>query len=343
VVALAGAGTASAARAAAWTSEAAPREAAYGFGGGLAAAVCTRGRPAALARAVRSLIAQSEPLAEILIIDQAQPGEPSAALIAAELGSYVAAVRYVREMRPGPGAARNRALRMCRHPFLAFLDDDAIAHGAWSAQLRRTFDDPAVAACTGRVESRSDAGAAGSRIEVHGGSGRVVLPRDAAGRLNGRRMPLIAWAVSVASGCGLAVRVDAALAAGGFDEQLDDGDALRGAGDHDLLWRLLLAGRSVVSEPQAVAWREQRAGAAEASVAGRQRGVVAFLVKSLARAPRRHAPGVVVFLAWRLMEPGARLVRRAAGRDPLPARALLAMWLDCCRGLAACRIGASES
>jgi glycosyltransferase involved in cell wall biosynthesis len=298
--------------------------------GGLAAAVCTRGRPGVLARAVRSLIAQAEPLAEILIIDHAQPGEASAAAVVAELGAYVATVRYLRESRPGLDAARNRALRACRHPFLAFLDDDAVANGSWSAQLRRAFHDPEVAACTGRVESRP--------VEANGGSARVVLPRDAAGR----RAPLIAWAVSVATGCSLAVRVDAALAAGGFDERLDGGEKVRGVGDHDLLWRLLLAGRSIVSEPAAVATRERRAANADAArIAGRERGLVAFLLKSLARAPRRHAPGVAVFLAWRLVQPGARLVRRAAGRDPLPARTLLAMWLDCCRGLAAYRIGTS--
>lgn len=298
--------------------------------GGLAAAVCTRGRPGVLARAVRSLIAQAEPLAEILIIDHAQPGEASAAAVVAELGAYVATVRYLREMHPGVDAARNRALRACRHPFLAFLDDDAVAHASWSTRLRRAFQDPEVAACTGRVEPRP--------VEANGGSARVVLPRDAAGQ----RAPLIAWAVSVASGCSLAVRVDAALAAGGFDERLDGGERRRGVGDHDLLWRLLLAGRSVVSEPGAVATRERRAADADAArIAGQERGLVAFLVKSLARSSWRHAPGVALFLAWRLVQPGARLVRRAAGRDPLPARTLLAMWLDCCRGLAAYRIRAS--
>jgi hypothetical protein len=53
----------------------------------------------------------------------------------------------------------------------------------------------------------------------------------------------------------------------------------------------------------------------------------------LATGKRRAA--VLAFLLWRLAKPGVRLVRRAAGRDPLPGRALLTLWWHCWRGLGA--------
>ena len=41
------------------------------------------------------------------------------------------------------------------------------------------------------------------------------------------------------------------------------------------------------------------------------------------------------YLTWRLVKPGVRLVRRAAGRDPLPAPVLARMWWNCWAGLVA--------
>jgi GT2 family glycosyltransferase len=235
--------------------------------------------------------------------------------------------------------ARNRALAAAAGDVVAFLDDDALADAGWAAALAAVFDaDSAVAVCTGRVEPLGD-GSEGERVfESNGGfsrgARRIRLP-DAAGQpLHGRPAPLIAWAVSVGSGCSYAVRRTAALALGGFDEALDLGAALPGGGDHDLLWRALMAGHAVVYEPAALARHEHRPEAARAhdQIVGHQRALLAFLTKHLLDG---GSGDLAAYVSWRLVKPGIRLVRRAAGRDPLPAPVLARMWWNCWAGLVA--------
>jgi hypothetical protein len=70
-------------------------------------------------------------------------------------------------------------------------------------------------------------------------------------------------------------------------------------------------------------------------IVGHQRALIALLTKSARRARGRVRLGILAFLGWRLLKPGLRLARRAAGRDPLPAPILLRMWRDCFSGLGA--------
>jgi GT2 family glycosyltransferase len=303
----------------------------------LSAAVCTRDRPRLLERALGSLLRQSVPPAEILVVDNAPSGGETRALIVSRFPS----VRYVAEPVPGLDFARNRALADARHEVLAFLDDDAVADVAWTGALLRVFEsEPRAAVCTGRVEPLG-LNTPGERLfEANGGFSRglerIVLPDHADRPLHGRQAPLIAWAISVGSGCSYAVRRDVALTLGGFDEALDLGLPLPGGGDHDLLWRALRAGHTVVYEPEALAWHEHRTEAAAAcdQIVGHQRAIVAFLAKHV-MADRVGRPTLAGYTGWRLAKPGVRLVRRALGRDPLPAPVLLRMWWNCWLGLVA--------
>jgi GT2 family glycosyltransferase len=248
---------------------------------------------------------------------------------------------YVREPRPGLDVARNAALAAAAGDVVAFLDDDAVAHPGWAGALRGAFLDPATCACTGRVEALSLDTEAQRLFEANGGFGRghrrIRLPDDAGRRLHGMPAPLIAWALSVGNGCSLAVRRSTVLELGGFDEALDRGTALPGGGDLDALWRILQAGGRVVYEPEALSWHEHRRSSAELSeqLAGHQLAVIAFLTKSVRRAPVGRRPVILAYLLWRLLKPGARLALRAVGRDPLPAPVLARMWGSCWRGLAA--------
>lgn len=301
----------------------------------LTAAICTHDRPHLLKRALSSLVAQQGALAEILVVDNAPSDGRTRTLVADAFPS----VRYLHEPSPGLDFSRNRALRAATGEVVAFLDDDAVADPGWSAALTAAFQAPGVGAVTGRVEALTLETEAQRLFEANGGFGRgsrrVHLPHDAGQPLHGRRAPLIAWAVSVGSGCSLAVRRDLALRLGGFDEALDLGEVLPGGGDHDILWRVLESGYEVVYEPGALARHEHRRepAAMAAQVAGHQRALVALVVKILARTRGRRRAPIAAFLAWRLLKPGHRLARRAMGRDPLPASLLLRMWGDCLRGL----------
>jgi glycosyltransferase involved in cell wall biosynthesis len=302
------------------------------------AAICTRDRPALLERAVRSLLEQTVAAAEVLVVDNAPSDERAARLLA----NAFPGVRYVLEPVPGLDFARNRALRAATSPVVAFLDDDAVADRAWVQALAAAFAEfPELGCCTGRVEALSLATDGQRAMEANGGYDRglvrIRLPADAQQPLRGHRAPLIAWAVSVGSGCNLAVRRELALELGGFDEALDLGAALPGGGDHDMLWRMLAAGKEVLYEPAARARHEHRRdlSAAYDQIIGHQRALVAFLTKAVAGARGGERLGAAAFLGWRLLKPGMRLLHRAAGRDSVPAAVLLRMWLACWAGLVA--------
>ena len=304
----------------------------------ITAAVCTRNRPGQLARALESLLAQYPAPAEVIVIDNA-PGDPAAAVLIAE---RFPGVRYLREPVPGLDFARNRALHAAVGDIVAFLDDDAVAGPGWCEALRLVFEgEPKVAVCTGQVEPLILESPGQLLFEVNGGFGRgnrrIRLPDDATRPLHGWPAPLIAWAVSVGSGCSYAVRRAVALELGGFDEALDLGAPLAGGGDHDLLWRALESGWLVEYQPAALAWHEHRRelAAVHSQIVGHQRALLAFLSKHVARAPLRSGLPLLAYLSWRLLKPGVRLVRRGFGRDPLPTAVLLRMWWNCWAGLSA--------
>ena len=290
-----------------------------------------------LERALRSLLAQSSPPAEILVVDNAPAGDATRRLVAAQFPG----ARYVCEPAPGLDVARNRALADASQPTVAFFDDDVVLDSGWTRALAEALTRHSNAgAVTGRVEALALETEGQRMFEANGGYGRgsarVALPRDARRRLHGLPAPLIAWAVSLGNGSSFAVRREAALEVGGFDEALDRPPRLPGGGDMDLLWRLLEAGYDVLYEPDALAMHEHRRDAAAAcdQIVGHQRAQSAWLAKAVLRSSGRRKVSVLLFLLWRLVKPGVRLVRRAAGRDPLPARVLLRMWRECWVGLA---------
>ena len=305
---------------------------------GVTAAVCTRNRTQALERALRSLVKQSTACAEILVVDNAPSDDATHRLVEQTFPE----VRYLLEPRPGLNFARNAALRAAGTEIVAFLDDDAVADRDWCRAWLEVFgDDLRVGLCNGRVEALELVSPAQRLFEANGGFARgdrlIRLPRDAARPLHGRRAPLIAWAVSVGSGCSCAVRRALALQLGGYDEALDLGAALPGGGDHDMLWRVLQEGFDVVYDPRVQARHEHRRDWRSAcdQIAGHQRGLVAFLVKSALQARGRQRLAVVAYLGWRLVKPGVRLLRRAVGRDPLPAGLLARLGWNSWAGLAA--------
>jgi glycosyltransferase involved in cell wall biosynthesis len=301
----------------------------------LTAALCTRDRPEELRRALASLAIQDTPPDEILVVENA----PRDGRVREMIERGFPGVRWVPEPVPGLDFARNRALAAATGDVVAFLDDDAVAGAGWAGALREPFADPQIGAVTGRVEALATDTPGQQLVEANGGYSRglrrIRLPEEAEGPLHGLRAPLIAWAVSVGSGCSLAVRRSLLLEIGGFDEALDLGAELPGGGDHDALWRVLEAGSSVLYEPAAFARHEHRRDLAAAGrqIVGHQRALVAFLVKSLRRSRGRRRFGVLSFLLWRLVKPFVRLVRRAAGRDPLPAPLLLRLLAGCWSGL----------
>ncbi len=97
----------------------------------------TRGRPASLERALRSVLAQTgiDPGSlELVVVDNDAGG--SAETVVARLRAEAPfPLHYVREPRPGVANARNAGLAKASGKLIAFIDDDEEAPPGWLAAL----------------------------------------------------------------------------------------------------------------------------------------------------------------------------------------------------------------
>lgn len=129
-----------------------------------------------LARAIDSVLEQTEPAYEIVVVDDASPDD-----VAGVAARYGERVRYLRrERNAGVSAARNFGAEQARGDWLAFLDADdwyyptrLAAHAAW---LR---EDPTLDFLTGDYEYRdADGRLLGTSLDRHE-AGRRLLARAA--------------------------------------------------------------------------------------------------------------------------------------------------------------------
>lgn len=176
-----------------------------------------------LRRAVESVLAQSMPPAEVLIVDDGSvDGAPEAID-----GLPVRVVRHERNL--GRGAARGRAMReLRRHAFVLCVDAIDVIPPDFTARALKWMADERVAAVCGRITQLS------ARNAVERWRGRHLFKQNHAG-------PVVRRA-ALSSG-GMLVRATSVAAAGGFDETRRQGE------DVELGDRLLGAGFEVVRDP----------------------------------------------------------------------------------------------
>lgn len=273
--------------------------------------VCTRDRPAELARCLRSLegLAASS---EVLVIDNAPRDDAARQVVAAT------PFRYVREERPGLDRARNRGIAEARHELIAFTDDDVEVAPDWTGALAAAFADPRVAGVTGRVLPAAQETPAQRLFQRYGnGMDKGDRPRLFDGAA--LRPAEILRAQDVGVGANMAFRRQALEAAGGFDPALDVGTPAAGAGDLDLFHRLLRDGLLLRYEPAARVHHHHRRDLPglrrQIRNNGRSYGVYLLKIWRERRVPR---PAVARFaLGWGLWLAG-RLVLGLLGRHRLP-------------------------
>jgi hypothetical protein len=93
-----------------------------------------------IGEALDSVLAQSYPSYEVLVVDDGSPDTPA---LEAALAPYSSRIRYVRQENQGPGGARNTGVRNARGELVAFLDsDDAWSPEFLAEQLRLLDADP---------------------------------------------------------------------------------------------------------------------------------------------------------------------------------------------------------
>jgi GT2 family glycosyltransferase len=264
-------------------------------------AVCTRDRPARLARCLDALAASAaaggaDAAVDLLVVDNAPSDDRTRDLVAER--SFV---RYVREPAAGLDFGRNRALAETDADVIAYVDDDVVVDVGYVGALHAAWrDDPDAGCVTGLVLPYELATDAQVAFELRGGFRRGFHRQRWQGdRLAGNRLYPFG-AGMFGAGCNMAFRRSLVVDLGGFDEALDTGPPLPGGGDIDMFFRVLRAGWPLVYAPGVAVRHEHRR---DHAALRRQyytwgTGTSAFLAKWHARLPAADRRRIRRLLAW---------------------------------------------
>jgi glycosyltransferase involved in cell wall biosynthesis len=193
----------------------------------VSALVCTRNRPDCIGTAIRSLLTGNEPELELIVIDQSD--DDATEKIVASL-AVDRRLRYERSRTRGKGAALNQGLRLARGTIVVCTDDDCEAPHGWATAMARA------------LESQPSAAIAFCNV--------IAPPYDHnAGYVPAyerRQSRLLRWIGETIAGhglgAGMALRRQAVLDMGGFDESLGPGSRFPSGDDWDITGRALLRG-----------------------------------------------------------------------------------------------------
>lgn len=195
----------------------------------VSALICTRDRPTSLLRAVRSLLTPADADIQLFVIDQSDQPETEQAL--RQLNDP--RLTYVRTGARGKGAALNQGLRLAQDDVVVCTDDDCEAPPGWVTEMGRELrdaTDTTIVFCN-VVAGPFDPNAGYVPVFVRT-TNRVLSSLADAGR-------------GLGLGAGMALRREAVLALGGFDETFGPGSRFGSGDDWDISLRALLAGGHV--------------------------------------------------------------------------------------------------
>jgi glycosyltransferase involved in cell wall biosynthesis len=196
----------------------------------VSALVCTRNRTESLLRTVRSLLATDDANIELIVMDQSEGPETQEALAA--LGTDER-LRYTRSAARGKGAALNEGLRLARGCVVVCTDDDCEAPPGWISEM------------AGALNEQPTATILFCNV-IAGPHDRELGYVPTFERTQSRLLSSIGSARhGMGLGAGMALRRDAVLALGGFDETFGPGSRFPSADDWDISQRVLLRGGHV--------------------------------------------------------------------------------------------------
>ena len=231
----------------------------------LTVAICTKDRTDNLARCLQSLLEiKDKNFPEnywwnILVVDNA-PSDSRTEELVKSFNQIESNIDYVREPKPGLNFARNKALNTATKKFIAFIDDDVVVDSQWlDGFLEAWAENPDAAGFTGLVLPYELATEAQILFEsregwnFRRGFNKVLYGSTCTGNYF---YPCATGQFGV--GCNMAFRREILLQIGGFDEALDTGKPLPGGGDHDIFYRVIRAGNSIVYEPKYLVFHQHR-------------------------------------------------------------------------------------
>jgi GT2 family glycosyltransferase len=218
------------------------------------------GRLEMLRLAVASLGRLDYPDFDIVLVDnRPTPKEDEYAYVRSATDRRV---DILHEPERGISAARNRSLRECEAPYIAFTDDDVQVDEGWLRAIVRPFlVDLDVACVSGLVIPSELTSPEQSQFEhFFGGLHRSFEPVLHSGDQPSESDPLFPYAAGrFGAGNNMAFRVSTLKGLGGFDTSLGTGTLARGGEDLAAFIKILLGGDAIAIEPSAVVHHSHRA------------------------------------------------------------------------------------
>jgi glycosyltransferase involved in cell wall biosynthesis len=262
--------------------------------------ICTRYRPAFLTKCLEAVTALNPAADQILVVDNTQGDRE------AEAAARQFAARYIVEPTAGLSYARNRGLAECNTDIVAYIDDDALANQDWLGLLLEPFEDPRIAAVTGRIITP----------ESHPADSSQELPRFVSNK--DPHWFEIATFGGLGLGSNMALRRAACAGWTAFDERLGRGAPFQIAEENYAFASLLSLGYTAVYLPAAIVTHPPlRHGSTEqearnsfayrlllfSEFPARRFDLLRFLIRRLRRQPRgwprdSEDPGDIISGGW---------------------------------------------
>jgi GT2 family glycosyltransferase len=226
---------------------------------GLASVVVTTcERPSQLLWALDSLLAQSYPTFELIVVDNRPNARLTRDAVAQRYGADPR-VRYIAEPRVGLSAARNAGLAAARGEIVAFTDDDVTVDPDWLSSLAHAFLRDGAACVTGLILPLELETRAQLWFEQFGGFGKGFERRTFDLGSNRPADALFPYAAGrFGSGANTAFRTSILRELGGFAVELGAGTTAHGGEDLDAYLNVIYAGHRLVYEPRALLWHRHR-------------------------------------------------------------------------------------
>jgi glycosyltransferase involved in cell wall biosynthesis len=203
----------------------------------VSAVICTRNRPDLIGTAVCSVLGNTYPTFDLLIVDQSTDGRTGD--IVRELAAQHPNLRYLHTDKAGLSRAYNIGIRETTGEVLAFTDDDCVAPAGWIDSVLAAFRaEPEAELLYGQV--MLPAALAEKADDV------PTLAIGEPWRLNRTRSPFQPYGM----GANFAARRSLFDRIGLFDEILGGGGALKSSQDFDLQYRAYVAGCTTAYRPE---------------------------------------------------------------------------------------------
>ena len=302
------------------------REEAIAAGPEITVVVCTLDRPAALARCLDSILAQSYGRFRVLVVDNA-PERTATAEVVRLVGRPDLVERIVAPVS-GLSRARNVAVAATRGETIAWIDDDEVADPLWLCGIARALlAHPDAGIVSGPVAPAELQTPAQVWFEQFGGhsKGRGFTPAVFSPDTATTQSPLYPLP-PFGAGANLATCPGVIESIGGFDTALGAGTRSMGGEDTLALTRVLLDGGTIVYQPSALVWHYHRRDLAglRRQLYGYGSGLTAAYTALLLRHPG-VLPGLVRLAPTALRDlAGGSASARTATIGPDFPRALLA-------------------